>query len=268
MTPTSNSPPPLGKQPAPPVLRVENLQKSYRELRAVKDLSFELPPGTILGLAGPNGAGKTTTLRSITGIIPASSGRIEVAGIDLAADPSGAKRNLAYVPDDPRLFDALTVLEHLQFTAIAYGIEGYKEVADGLLRRFSITEKAHSIAQELSRGMRQKVAICCALLHDPKVLLFDEPLTGLDPRGIRLIKEVIREKAATGGAVIISSHLLSLVEDLCTDLLILRRGECLFHGQLSQIRAAAGEDAATSLEETFLRMTEGDSSPPEAGPPE
>lgn len=251
------SPPAKSPDPDPPaILRVENLHKSYRDLVAVQNLSFHLPPGTILGLAGPNGAGKTTTLRSITGIIPVTGGRVEVAGVDLQADPIGAKRHLAYIPDDPRLFDALTVREHLQFTAIAYAVADYRSRADTLLARFSLTDKADVVAQELSRGMRQKVAICCALLHDPKVLLFDEPLTGLDPRGIRLIKEVIREKAAQGGAVIISSHLLSLVEDLCTDLLVLRRGECLFLGPLHQIRGAVGAETTTSLEETFLRMTD------------
>lgn len=261
MTEGTDSPPPLPIHSGDCLLRIQNLQKAYRDLLAVRDLSFDLKPGTILGLAGPNGAGKTTTLRAITGIIPVTAGRIRIAGVDLEADPISAKRNLAYVPDDPRLFDSLTVREHLQFTSIAYGVQGETEFQAELLKRFSLEEKADVISQELSRGMRQKVAICCALLHKPKILLFDEPLTGLDPRGIRLIKEVIREKAAGGGAVIISSHLLSLVEDLCTELLILRRGESLYHGPLDRIRSVAGGAPNQSLEEIFLEMTEADSSP-------
>lgn len=249
-------PPPLPRgDAAPPLLRVLNLRKSYRTLDAVKDLSFDITPGTILGLAGPNGAGKTTTMRAICGIIPVSSGQIEIAGIDLEKHSIEAKRNVAYVPDDPRLFDSLTVREHLAFTAMSYGLGEYKEAAASLLEEFSLMEKADIVAAELSRGMRQKVAICCALLHRPKLLLFDEPLTGLDPKGIRLIKNVIRDRAAGGVSVIISSHLLSLVEDLCTDLLILRRGQCLFLGKVAEIRNSFRGQGDT-LEEVFLRVTE------------
>lgn len=249
--------------PKPPeaVVSVRGLRKVYDGLVAVDALNFDLLPGEVLGLVGPNGAGKTTSMRAICGILPATAGEIRIAGHDLAADPVGAKRRLAYVPDDPKLFDALTVWEHLRFTAAAYRVADFAPRAEILLNRFELGPKRDALAQELSRGMRQKLAICCAYLHDPAAVFLDEPLTGLDPRGIRSMKDSIRERAAAGAAFVVSSHLLSLIEDLCTGLLILNRGRRLFFGGLAEARAAfagTGSDSASgSLEEVFLRATEG-----------
>jgi ABC-2 type transport system ATP-binding protein len=240
------------------VISVENYHKNYRETVAVAGLSFAVQPGEILGLVGPNGAGKTTTLRALAGIIPPTQGRLAVDGHDVVADPVAAKRQLAYVPDDPKLFDALTVWEHLEFIAAAYGVGELASKGAHLLADFELLEKRDTLAQELSRGMRQKVAICCAYLHDPKAILFDEPLTGLDPRAIRTMKNSVVQRAEAGAAVIISSHLLALVEDLCTHLLILHRGKQLYCGPVGQARAAFGdlrEDA--TLEEVFFHATEG-----------
>jgi ABC-2 type transport system ATP-binding protein len=243
------------------VIQVIGFGKTYRETVAVWDLSFEVLPGQVLGLLGPNGAGKTTTMRAIAGIIPPTHGRLLVAGHDVVKEPVAAKRELAYVPDDPKLFDALTVWEHLKFVAAAYRVARFEERAAYLLQRFELTEKKDTPAQELSRGMRQKVAICCAYLHQPRAILFDEPLTGLDPRGIRTMKESMREAARTAGAaVVVSSHLLALVEDLCTDLLIVHKGRRMFFGPVGQARSAFAGQAATgtdaSLEEVFFRATE------------
>ncbi len=240
------------------MIHAEHYRKAYRDIIAVSDLSFEVAPGQILGLVGPNGAGKTTTLRAIAGIIPPTDGRITVAGHDIAEAPIAAKQCLAYVPDDPRLFEVLTVWEHMIFTAKAYGVVDFEERAEALLREFDLEEKRKSIAQDLSRGMRQKVAICCAYLHSPKAILFDEPLTGLDPRAIRSMKTSVRARAEEGASVIISSHLLSLVEDMCTHLLILHKGEALFHGPMADARSAFHDlpDAA-SLEDVFFHATEG-----------
>ncbi len=239
------------------MIEVIDYHKSYRDVQAVKGLSFVVRPGEILGLLGPNGAGKTTTMRAICGIIPPTRGRLVVAGRDVVADPLGAKRELAYVPDDPKLFETLTVWEHLEFMAAAYRVPDYKPLAEALLEEFQLIEKRETVAQELSRGMRQKVAICCAYLHHPKAILFDEPLTGLDPRGIRTMKESVMRRAAEGAAVVVSSHLLSLVEDLCTDLLILNHGVSLFFGKVSDARTAfAGVAGDGSLEEVFFRATE------------
>jgi ABC-2 type transport system ATP-binding protein len=239
------------------LIGVYDYHKAYREKIAVAGLSFEVQPGQILGLLGPNGAGKTTTMRAISGIITPTSGKLVVDGHDVMREPVAAKSALAYVPDDPHLFDTLTVWEHLEFIASAYRVADFEPAAVELLDRFQLSDQRNTVAQELSRGMRQKVAICCAYLHKPKAILFDEPMTGLDPRGIRTMKETVVEHANAGAAFLISSHLLALVEDLCTHLVILHLGKCLFVGPIQDARtafAAAGADA--SLEELFFRATE------------
>jgi len=241
------------------VIEVRGFQKSYDGTVAVAGIDLDLAAGQILGLVGPNGAGKTTTLRAICGIIPPTRGRLLVAGHSIADDPVNAKRRLAYVPDDPRLFDTLTVCEHLEFMASAYNVPDLAMLGPTLLDQFELTPKRDTLAQELSRGMRQKVAICCAFLHDPLAILLDEPLTGLDPRGIREMKDAIRRRAEAGAGVIISSHLLSIVEDLCTHLFVLHRGRRVFTGPMHEARAMLGESAAgLSLEEIFFRLTEGE----------
>ena len=173
---------------------------------------------------------------------------------------SPPKPRLAYIPDDPKLFDALTVWEHLEFIASAYRVDSFVSKGEALIEQFELVEKRGALAQELSRGMRQKVAICCAYLHDPKAILFDEPLTGLDPYAIRTLKASIADRAASGAAVVVSSHLLVLVEDLCTHLLILNNGRRLFYGSLDEARSKyaslQGDGAVASLEDVFFRATE------------
>lgn len=240
------------------LIEVVDYHKTYRDLVAVAGLSFDVPAGAVLGLVGPNGAGKTTTLRALAGIIPPTRGQLRIAGHDIVSDSVAAKRQLAYVPDDPKLFDLLTVWEHLEFIASTYRIADFSPIATELLERFELTEKRNTLAGELSRGMRQKVAVACAYLHNPNVILFDEPLTGLDPRGIRRLKDSIVDRAAAGAAIIISSHLLALVEDLCSHLLILQRGRSLFCGPVTDARTAFfSVNADASLEEVFFKATEG-----------
>lgn len=240
-------------------IHVDQLHKLYRDVEAVSGLSFHVNRGEIWGLVGPNGAGKTTTLRAISGIIAPTKGTIRVAGYDIAADAIAAKQRLAHVPDDPKLFDTLTVWEHLQFTAKSYNVSDIVSSGEELLARFELTEKRDALAQELSRGMRQKLAVCCAYIHDPEVILFDEPLAGLDPRGIRIMKQSIKEQAARGVAIVISSHMLALVEDLCSHLLILQRGRRVFSGPILEARQTYGDLAAdASLEDVFFRATEGE----------
>jgi ABC-2 type transport system ATP-binding protein len=240
------------------LIQVTDFHKLYRDTVAVDSLNFDVQPGQVLGLLGPNGAGKTTTMRAISGVIPMTRGRILVAGHDVALEAVAAKQQLAYVPDDPKLFDALTVWEHLQFIASIYQVDNFSPAAEELLQQFELTEKRNALAQELSRGMRQKLAICCAYLHQPRAILFDEPLTGLDPHGIRTMKESLRQRAADGAAVVVSSHLLALVEDVCTHLLILHRGRSLFFGRVEEAKAAfSNVSGDASLEEVFFRATEG-----------
>ena len=237
-----------------PVILVDDFHKTYQSTVAVSGLTFQVEAGQILGLVGPNGAGKTTTLRAISGIIPATRGRLMIAGYDVSAQPVEAKQKFAYIPDEPKLFDTLTVSEHLQFVAAAYEVADYPEKALRLLTTFELLEKKDALGQELSRGMRQKVAICCGYLHEPRAILLDEPLTGLDPRGIRNLKESIVERARAGAAIIVSSHLLSRVEDLCSHLLILDRGRSRFFGPIDEARTAfEGLAADAKLEEIFFR---------------
>ena len=242
----------------PPIIDVRGLRKTYGEVVALAGVDFQVSPGCIMGLVGPNGAGKTTIIRAACGIHPASGGSVCIAGHDVVDAPIEAKRRLAYVPDDPQLFATLTVWEHLRFTASAYDVESaLAGEGERLLEQFDLSEKRDTPAQELSRGMRQKVAICCAYLHRPAAMFLDEPLNGLDPRGIRTMKDSIRGAADAGAAVVISSHLLSLVENMCTDLLVLHRGRRLYFGPLERLRDEVGAvGTEESLEDIFLRMTD------------
>jgi ABC-2 type transport system ATP-binding protein len=239
-----------------PILVVDGFSKSYEDQRAVSDLSFQVWPGEILGLVGPNGAGKTTTLRSIAGILPIRDGRITVAGHDVAREETAAKFNLCWVPDDPQPFEALTVEEHLEFTASLYRLRDWRARADELIRRFELDEKRGALGGELSRGMRQKLAFCSAWLPQPRLVLLDEPLSGLDPRGIRSAKQAILDLAAEGTGVILSSHLLELIEELAHRLLILDRGRMVFVGTLAEARATLAPREGSTLEEIFMAATE------------
>ena len=237
------------------MIEVSNLSKRYGDFTAVHELGFSVQPGEILGLVGPNGAGKTTTLRCLSGIIPATLGTSRICGIDVAADPVAAKRQLAFIADEPRLFEHLTVAQHLNFVARLYGIAGHVARAEPILVELEMADKKSLMPAELSRGMKQKLAIACGLLHGPGVVIFDEPLTGLDPAGMRRMKNVMRRLAREGAAVILSSHLLSLVEEVCTHLLVLKDGRKVADGSVEEVRARFGASEDDSLEDVFFRAT-------------
>lgn len=237
------------------MIEVDHFRKEYAQVVAADDVSFQLPRGIVGALIGPNGAGKTTTMRALCGIIRPTSGRLLVAGYDVACEPIAVKQRIAYVPDDPPLFESLTVWEHLRFIASAYRVSDWEQPAQGLLEQLELQPKRQSLASELSRGMRQKVAIACAYLRSPEVLMLDEPLTGLDPAAIRLLKRTLAERAAAGATVLVSSHLLALVEDICQHLVILSKGRCLFSGTLEDAQRLYGVQG--NLEEVFFRATQG-----------
>jgi ABC-2 type transport system ATP-binding protein len=240
------------------MIEVKALSKRYGTFPAVRDLSFTVRPGEVLGLVGPNGAGKTTTLRCVAGIIPATAGQSLIAGHDIAADPIAAKRALAFFPDEPRLFDYLTVRQHLKFVSRIYRVPDHESVAEPLLEELELLDKADQLPGELSRGMKQKLAIACGLLHSPSVMFFDEPLTGLDPLGIRRMKDSILKRAREGATIILSSHLLSLLEEVCSHVLILKKGEKIADGTLADVAARfSNGEANVSLEEVFIRATGG-----------
>jgi ABC-2 type transport system ATP-binding protein len=248
------------------MVQVEGLTKLYGEFTAVNELSFSIQPGEVVGLVGPNGAGKTTTLRCLAGIIPPTRGTVRVCGHDLATDAMAAKKQLAFFTDEPRLFDYLTVWQHLNFVARIYQVADYENTGKELLEELELANKREALPGELSRGMKQKLAIACGLLHSPRMIFFDEPLTGLDPIGIRRMKNSILKRAREGAAIIISSHLLHLVEEISSRILILKDGKKVIDGTLAEVALKfSGSTGDDSLEEIFFRAT-AESRPPAAPP--
>ena len=240
------------------MIEVTSLTKRYGTFTAVNGLSFTVRPGEVLGLVSQQGEGTPSPLRCLAGIIPASGGNVRITGHDIAAEPVAAKRALAFFPDEPRLFDYLTVRQHLNFVARIYGVANHAAIAQPLLEELEIAEKADQLPGELSRGMKQKLAIACGLLHAPKVMFFDEPLTGLDPLGIRRMKDSIVKRAREGASVVLSSHLLHLLEEVCSHVLILKKGEKIADGTLAEVSARfSNGEADVSLEEIFIRATGG-----------
>ena len=245
------------------MVQVEGLTKLYGEFTAVNELSFSIQPGEVVGLVGPNGAGKTTTLRCLAGIIPPTRGTVLVGGHDITRAAIDAKKQLAFFTDEPRLFDYLTVWQHLNFVARIYQVADYENIGAELLAELELANKRDALPGELSRGMKQKLAIACGLLHSPKVIYFDEPLTGLDPLGIRRMKDSILKRARDGAAIILSSHLLHLVEEICTRLLILQNGRKIADGTLAEVtQKFSAQSGDASLEEIFFRATSEPAVPP------
>ena len=237
-------------------LSVEHLRRTYGAFTAVDDLSFEVRSGEIVGLIGPNGAGKTTTLRSLAGILKPTSGQVTIDGHDVVTNSLEAKRRLAFMPDEPHLFDYLTVTEHLRLMGRIYQIPDIERRAAAILGELELVGKEQSLPAELSRGMRQKVVIACGLVRDATTLLFDEPLTGLDPLGIRRMRVTIAARAKEGAAILLSSHLLHLVEEVCTRVIIMDRGRKIADGTVTELASRADlAEAGSSLEQIFLHVT-------------
>jgi ABC-2 type transport system ATP-binding protein len=243
-------------------ISVQDLRRIYGDFTAVDDLSFDVGAGEIVGLIGPNGAGKTTTLRALAGILRPTSGKVVIDGHDIVADPIEAKRRLAFMPDEPHLFEYLTVEEHLRLIARLYSVDDFAARSAALLRELELTGKERSLPGELSRGMRQKVVIACGLVRRPPVLLFDEPLTGLDPIGIRRMRETIVARGRDGASILVSSHLLHLVEEICTRVIIMDRGRKVADGTVAELASRADLAlAGSNLEQIFLRVTGHDTEP-------
>jgi ABC-2 type transport system ATP-binding protein len=253
------------------MIEVEGLSKLYGDFTAVSELSFTVRSGEVMGLVGPNGAGKTTTLRCLAGIIPPTRGTVRICGHELtkkdgSSEVIAAKKDLAFFTDEPRLFEYLTVEQHLAFTARIYQVADYERLGKALLEELEIADKADKLPGELSRGMKQKLVIACGLLHSPKVIFFDEPLTGLDPIGIRRMKDSILRRAQEGAAIIISSHLLHLLEEVCSHVLILKNGKKIIDGTLEDIRHKYAELGDANLEEVFFHATGEAQTPPKVPP--
>jgi len=237
------------------VLQVSHLVKEYKNVRAVNDISFEIRPGEIVGLLGPNGAGKTTALRCVAGILRPNGGTISINGHDMSGDQAQAKARLAFVPEMPSLYELLTVTEHMRFVAMCFKtLDVFEAKKEELLTRYNLAEKRNDLVATLSKGMRQKLAIACALVHNANVFLFDEPIIGIDPAGVVQVKEEMRRAKSEGAAILVSTHLLDTAEKLCDRVIIIARGTKIAEGTLAELQASQRMEGR-SLEEVFLELT-------------
>lgn len=242
------------------VLRLEDAGRRFGDRWAARHLSLTLNPGEVVGFLGPNGAGKTTTIKMIAGLLVPSEGRILIDGIDVNRDPEKAKSRLSYIPDRPYVPDRLSARELLTFIAGLYGISESLVDTRGMaeLERFGLAGREDDLLATYSHGMRQRVLLAASFMRDPQVLLVDEPMVGLDPQGARLVKKVLREAAEKGAVVLMSTHTLSVVEELCDRVLVLGRGALLADGTVQDLRQkVASQEGETdvSLEDLFIALT-------------
>jgi ABC-2 type transport system ATP-binding protein len=240
------------------MIKLTNLTKRYGSFTAVNGIDLEVPDGELFGFLGPNGAGKTTTLRMIAGILRPTSGTVEIGGIDVVKDPIAAKAKLGFIPDRPFIYEKLTGAEFLRFVAGLYDQEGaqIEHRARELLALFDLEEWRDELVESYSHGMRQKLIISSAFVHRPQVIVVDEPMVGLDPRGARLIKDVFRAMASRGVALLVSTHTLEVAQEMCDRISIILRGRLIASGSVPEIRAM-GDGADDQLTSVFLKLTGG-----------
>lgn len=234
------------------MLRIEHLTKTYGDKKAVDDLSLHIHAGEIYGFIGHNGAGKTTTIKSCCGILQFEEGEIYVDGVSIREDPIGCKRKIAYLPDNPDLYEFLSGVQYLNFVADVFGVS--KEDRERRIREyadlFGLTEDLAQPISAYSHGMKQKLAIISALVHEPKLILLDEPFVGLDPKAAHLLKQLMREMCDNGSSIFFSTHVLEVAEKLCDKVAIIRGGKLIKHGTMEEVK---GDE---SLEDVFLELTE------------
>jgi ABC-2 type transport system ATP-binding protein len=242
-----------------PLIEARNLVKQYGNKTAVDNVSFDVFGGEVFGFLGPNGAGKTTTIKMIVGLLQPSSGVVKVAGYDVQAQPLQAKATCGYVPDTPNLYAKLTGRELLRFVGDLYDLDRSQmnRRIDELLKMFDLSAAADDTLDSYSHGMQQKASLSAALIHDPRVLVLDEPTVGLDPKSARLIKDILRQIADRGSAVMVSTHILEIAERMCDRIGIIDKGRLVAVGTMEQLRALGETSIGMSLEDIFLNLTGG-----------
>ncbi len=250
----------------PAAIRLKDVTKLFRGVAVVDRLTLTVGKGVLFGFLGPNGAGKTTTVRMMAGILRPTSGHVLIQGVDLAENPTKAKQTLGFIPDRPFLYEKLTGSEFLRFVRDLYSVEPEAAGRDGtapLLGRFGLTPWADELIESYSHGMKQRLVMCAALIHRPSVIVVDEPMVGLDPRGRKLLKTVFREETAKGNTVFMSTHSLSVAQEICDEIAIIDRGRIVARGTMEALRTQAGVNG--DLETVFLRLTETEEESPDAG---
>ncbi|MGB9627063.1 MAG: ABC transporter ATP-binding protein [Thermodesulfobacteriota bacterium] len=239
------------------MIELKNLTKRFGKNIAVHRLNLSISQGEIFGFVGPNGAGKTTTLRMMGGVLAPSEGSVIIDGIDMAVDPENAKRRIGYIPDRPFLYEKLTGMEFLRFTGDLFGLEEtfFSRKSKELLKQFSLEEWGDDLIESYSHGMKQRLILTAALLHEPKVIIIDEPMVGLDPAGIRMVKILFRHLAKNGTTLFMSTHTLSIAEDVCDRIGVLHKGVLIATGTIEELRQRAQLQEG-DLEKVFLILTE------------
>jgi ABC-2 type transport system ATP-binding protein len=238
------------------MIKLKEITKNFGEFQAVENLNLTVNKGEIFGFLGPNGAGKTTTIKMIAGVLLPSAGTITIGGIDMQKQPEAAKRKIGFIPDRPYLYEKLTGMEFLKFTADLYDVphDIYRERAQKNLELFSLTDWSDELIESYSHGMKQRLIMSAALLHDPEIIIVDEPMVGLDPAAIIMVKELFQRLAHNGVSVFMSTHTLTIAEDTCDRIGIIHRGRLIASGTTADLQRAANVTDA-DLEKVFLNLT-------------
>jgi len=237
------------------MIQIENVSKHFGDLAAVDSLDLTIPDGQFFGFLGPNGAGKTTTIKMITGLLRPDTGRVTLNGIDIQKEPEAAKRYIGYIPDIPFFYEKLTGMEFLQFVGRIYEMDEQRvqDQIDEYVQLFHLESYIYQRMEQYSHGTNQKIVFAAAFLHEPQILVIDEPMVGLDPQSARLLKDTLRTKVSKGATIFMSTHTLPVVEELCNRVGIIRQGQLIADGAISELRSAETQDA--TLEEIFLKLT-------------
>jgi len=240
------------------MIKLNNVTKVYRGFRAVDNLNLEIKKGVVFGFLGPNGAGKTTTIKMMAGVLKPTQGQVLIDGIDIDHDPSEAKRRIGFVPDQPFVYEKLTGREFLQFVAGLYGLNHSQSLNGNMTRLLELFELSHwsdELIESFSHGMKQRLIMCSALLHEPKVIVVDEPMVGLDPKAARLVKDIFRDQAQKGRTIFMSTHSLEVAQEVCQEIAIIQAGKIIATGTAEDLKRQAG--VGGNLENIFLKLTEG-----------